>query len=669
MPSQFKRSFRLFFLLVCLSLNAWSNNAAYLSRQQQLIDSTLQNSGPSGITLILQAYRNIPIDTANLNSRLVGGPGDDFSIIQWVRFLCLTNGRYDQTILPVLYSVPYWITNGATTRGYWSENHMIMWMSSDWLLHEKFGKPVDSCLRKRLVHYLDLKINYGFYEFLSSTYSPFTLSGLLNLADFSQDPEISTKAAVAARKLLHAMLLPTTDLGIYYSTSGRGYPEVFENAYGRSISYVIYLLTGFGPVPSSISIAGSFLATSSLEVDSVINAYSSQVDTVLHIGHSLDSGFVINSGMSAIDKTVFQWSSGSYFHPLVVSETVQLLSDSNMWNHTDFRIFSVLAPYVTPQDAPVVAESLGSISKSSVICREDVAIFKHHEVALSSALDLWKGKVGFQQYPCVAAVGTASVYTASGEVKPDWNQRNRNNANIHLPYVMQKKNVALMMYRPEPVNPLVGTAFSFKDVALHFKDSEFDEVTDNGLWLIGRQSNNYVAVKRNCIGTINGLRACPSSAGQAWALVVGDSAMYGGFNAFQTAVQQSRFEERWYFDSLSRQTVYYAKVVFDSTSIEHAWGVDSIVASDGPAIQKAGSLRLYPNPATDLLIIGTEGLNGKLQSCSVFNALGQKLAIEDAFSFEGSAWTLNCSPLSPGLYELQIKTETGSYSSRFIKRE
>jgi hypothetical protein len=42
-------------------------------------------------------------------------------------------------------------------------------------------------LRKRLIHCLDLNINYGFYEFLSTTYHKFTFGALLNLIDFATD--------------------------------------------------------------------------------------------------------------------------------------------------------------------------------------------------------------------------------------------------------------------------------------------------------------------------------------------------------------------------------------------------------------------------------------------------------------------------------------------------
>jgi hypothetical protein len=125
-----------------------------------------------------------------------------------MRVLCLSNGLYSDSLLPHMLSVPYWVNYGDTLRGYWSENHMIMWMSTDWLLHERFGKPIDNRLRTRLVHYLHLKNDYGFYEFFSPVYAPYCLSGLLNLADFAQDAEIKSLAQSAAQRLLRELRLP-----------------------------------------------------------------------------------------------------------------------------------------------------------------------------------------------------------------------------------------------------------------------------------------------------------------------------------------------------------------------------------------------------------------------------------------------------------------------------
>jgi hypothetical protein len=189
--------------------NYAQNSVAYEQRRTAYINTALSNFNGDAITI--QAYQGVPVNLPSLyalTSTITTKSTVDFDIVKLVRVLCLSSGQYDTIILPALNSIPFWLTKSDTLRGYWSENHMIQWMSSDWLLHERYNKTVDANLDYRLRHYLRMKVKYGFYEFFSSTYAPYCLSGLLNLADFAQDTEIKTLATQAAQRLLADTLLP-----------------------------------------------------------------------------------------------------------------------------------------------------------------------------------------------------------------------------------------------------------------------------------------------------------------------------------------------------------------------------------------------------------------------------------------------------------------------------
>ncbi|MEM7040190.1 MAG: hypothetical protein AAF570_24695, partial [Bacteroidota bacterium] len=450
-----------------------------------------------------------------------------------------------------------------------------MWMSSDWLLHEKYGRSIDGNLRNRLVHYLELKNEYGFYEFNSSTYAGYTLSGLLNLADFATDTQIKSLATSAAERLLEEeILLLANDEGVFFPTAGRNYYSKYDNPYGHNHNSLIWLLTGRGERPERASHAGAFLSTTSMDLDDVIDSWSADVDTLLHIGHTLDSGFTINAGQADVDRTMFQWSSGGYFHPDVALESGYMIRDSNMWDHVDFETLKIINTFFDVDSFQVVAEGLDFMSKSSVISGQDIAVFKRGGVTLSSAQDFWPGKVGYQQYPWMANVGTTAVFTATGPPEPDWYDRSRDNANSHLPYVEQDGNVALIMYWPEDVPALFQALLGIEDesVALHFRDSDFDQVVEDSLWLMGQLGENYVGVRRRCEDVVGGIRACDSLPGQAWVCVVGDSTMYGSFSNFQNLIGQAQFSEQWYHDANDQEWVFFASVTFDNTTISHAWG-------------------------------------------------------------------------------------------------
>lgn len=648
-------------LLICLfvSQSIIANDTTYLNRLQAYRDSALLEVGEIDIVAI-QAFNTGVVDTnliRNTLNRIQGGSTFDFQLVKLVRVMFLTNGDYDNMIMAALDTVPFWLTKGDTVRGYWSENHTIMWMSSDWLLHEKFGKAIDSGLRQRLVHYLNLKIKYGFYEFYSPTYAPYCFSGLVNLADFAQDPQIKSLATQAAVRLLRDLLLMTNDKGAMFAVAGRAYPGNYEGPYKRNHAHLIYLLTGKGDKPSTTSHSGSFLCTSTLEVDSIVSTFTTTLDTTYHLGHSIDSSLIINSVLRPLDKVISQWSSGLYFHPKVAFETGSLLRDSMLWHHVDFAEFIAFENF-GPADIQLIAESLPAISMSSPICGQQISLFKRNSVTLSSIYDFWKGKVGYQQYPVMANLGTTAVYTGSGLVKEDWTDRSSNNQNDHLPYVAQSSNVALIMYRAEENNILLKS----KDVALHFNDADFDEVRNAGLWVLGRQGESYVAARRYCDSIINNVRACGVTRGQSWVIVVGDSSMYNNFNNFESLVNQSQFTDSWYYDSINEQSVYYASITFDTTTIDYAWRVDSLINSIRE-VPTVGGFKLYPNPTQSEVTIELEN-NNLPATISVYNMVGQVIYTEQTTEaiqrIATSAWP-------EGLYMIQIEQGGQRYMQKLMK--
>ncbi|MCG3164729.1 MAG: hypothetical protein POELPBGB_00488 [Bacteroidia bacterium] len=647
------------FLLLIAVMNmlffqvATATNPDFEQRRTAYINTALANPSPDVITI--QAYQNGTVDAGYLNSLLAGietGTTSDFDIVKLIRVLYFTNGTYDSEILPVLNSVPYWLTKDEAQRTYWSENHLIMWMGSDWLLHERYGRAIDPTLEQRLKHYLNMKVQYGFYEFFSSVYAPYCLTGLLNLADFAEDTEIKTLAAQAAQLLLKDILMITNDKGVFFPAAGRNYFGKYDSPYGQNHNNLIYLLTGFGDAPGGASHAGGFLASSTLDVDAVIDSWTAELDTVYSIGHTLEESFALNSALTDVDRILAQWSGGAYFHPLVALESGHLIEDSNLWNHVDMSAFAQFQS-LNVEDFPTLAVGASAISKSSVIMGQNVAIFKHNAVTLSSVQDFWKGKVGYQQMPVVANLGTTAVLTASGEVVA-FDERGDANENSHLPYVKQQSNVALVMYRPDPTLPFFGQTET--SVTLRWMEADFDETRTSGNWLLGREDNGYIGVRRSCTTQINNMIACDNPEGQTWVFMVGDSAMYGNFDNFQSVIDASQFEEEWYLDTVSDQWVYYAGITIDTISIDYAWNQDSSSTGIFSAADTEPDFNVYPNPATDKVTIDLTALEKEEGSITVVNAIGETVFAESKPTVTSNVFTLNTAGWVRGVYFFTVKS-------------
>jgi hypothetical protein len=78
------------------------------------------------------------------------------------------------------------------------------------------------------------------------------------------------------------------------------------------------------------------------------------------------------------------------------------------------------------------------------------------------------------------------------------------------------------------------------------------------------------------------------------------------------------------------------------------------------------TLKLYPNPVTDILNVETELKSDTYEL--IVNDINGRLLIREEKIQNGNGLTLNLEDLVPGLYLLQLKTDQGTVFGKFIKR-
>ena len=650
----------LLFSFIILSLSFGIQAQTYQQRQQQYIDSVVANDYENAI--MIQAFNGAPVNQQRLDDiydQFDTRSTIDFSLVELVRVIFLSDGQYDTQIEMQMSTLPFWINDGDTLRNFWTENHMIMWMSCEWLMHEKFGWQIEPELKQRLIHYLNLKMDVGFYEYFSSTYFPYTLSGLLNLADFTEDEEIRSKSESVARKLLSGLLIMTNSDGVFYPAAGRNYSGRYDSPYGDTHQAIIYLISGKGPCPSNNVSRADFFATSQIDFSNIESDFIADVDTILSFGHSPEDALYKHDSLHYVDELMMHWSSGMYFHPYIAEESGRLLLDSNFWGHVDFTDLSLLADF-PPQQYEAMAIEFDELTVSRTDSKADIAVFKNNQIVLTSLQDYWKGKIGFQQWPIAANVGGTCVYTASGQVEPNWGDRNNSNFNEHLPYIAQEGNVALVMYRPQPVSPFLP--YGNKDVALHWRDNDFDSVDENGNWIFGQKDENYIAVRRACVGEINGVRACETEGGQTWVFIIGNDDMYTDYSSFQNLVSQSTFDENWSVNG-NQDSTYYASIDFDGSMIEYSWGPEPPFTSVEEL--STGDLTTYPNPNNGLFNVLLPESQSHEFEIEVFDALGNMMIRETVG--QQSQFNIDLESASDGIYFIRLRSENGIWSGRFMK--
>lgn len=501
--------------------------------------------GAANGDLMVLAFEGINFTLAALNRTLDSGPGpeddygiwhretSDFAIIELVRIMILS-GMYNDTILPVIELIPFWMNKGESVRCYWSENHMAMWMSSSQLLHEHYGWPLpDPSHRKRLIRFLEVHRDFGYYEFLSTTYMRFTLSGLLNLYDFTFDQELKDLAEAAINRMIVDVLRVTTSAGTFFPISGRSGNGAMLQPYQGSAQKVLSILTGLGEFPTSVNGGAAFIATTTFNFSSAISTYSDTVNVVFPIGLTLSQQDATYAGQDYFDKVVFQWSQGAYFDKSsnIAVETFETIKNFDMWESRffkDYKDFNFLPSSL----AGTAAALLECLSGSSLLAGTGI-IYRHKNAMLTSMQEYHGGLKGYQQHPLMSTTGTLTIFTQGGEANPDFRDRKELTLNPQLPSVRQVDNVALILYNPHPDLSFFG--YDLDGINLYWPEADFDEVVENGRWLFAREGQAYVAVYRHCVKRVNTLWHCTDQM-QQWAIVVGHEDLHGGFSNFTNVV-------------------------------------------------------------------------------------------------------------------------------------
>lgn len=561
----------------------------FIARRDAYIDATGTENN-----LVLDAYMGVPISEERIAAKmetLLEDKNPDFTLIELIRIINFTDA-YDDQILPVISQLPYWLPEDDGTRVYTSENHMIMWMSAQWLLEQKTGVIQSDELRTRLKHWLELKRDYGYYEFFSLTYLPYSLGGIINLVDFAEDEEIKELARQAALVLLHDLVLATNSQGIFMPVSGRAYPGKYRGkSYGSTTQRIAAILTGVGPkaLPGGNGPVPAF-ATTSLDVSPVLAAYSENVNVSYRIGHSSSESAVdtLHGHLNEDDKAIFQMSAGAYAHPNFVADTLALTAKYNINSKLADDFAQIIASL---EDILSLGSSIGgSLTKSSLLMDQTIDIYKDGSAMLSSVQSYNGGRAGWQQFPWMATTGTQAIFTSSGEGRGGWDV-GQQMANTHLPDVKQNGNVALITYKADTNLHLIsravdlfvnnGIEFDTK-VNLYWPDENFDETASYGNWIFAREGDGYIAVYRHCTDTesitetkdgqdvVNVFYSCDDRE-QVWASVAGSAASYNSFSNFISVVSQAEIQSEWNWSWSKFKHVWQTTLNVDGVRISKDW--------------------------------------------------------------------------------------------------
>jgi len=436
----------------------------------------------------------------------------DFAMTSLVRLYLMNAGTGKLTleqkaaIKDAILNWKFWLDEPNTTYvEMWTENHQILNHSIEYLAGQTFPDEVFTNngqtgrwhmehARALLLQWIELRARTGFSEWDSETYYPEDLAPLLNLVDFANDPEVSTRAAMMVDVILFDVAVDSF-YGQFATSSGRITAGSIKSA----------LAWGQGKFTSTSNMGAVALATSKkYEVPPVIQvlAIDTPEEYLNYERHSFnfEDASVYGMDVNNINDIPRFWGMGEFTIPQVIDQTITTADTWDLWHYPDFKDLKDIAKILqTIHGLPLASRLLDPDPNGVYMGEVNKVTYRTPDYMLSSAQSFRPGEKGYQQHIWQATLSPyAVVFTNNPDsMRSDDSQRPSYwMGNGRQPRTAQYKNLLIAMYdipryKSAP-RPLEARHYAFTHA--YFPKWAFDEVIEQDGWVFGRIGDGYVAL-------------------------------------------------------------------------------------------------------------------------------------------------------------------------------
>jgi hypothetical protein len=430
-------------------------------------------------------------------------------------------------------SFKYWWTEPTPpgiidSQYYWTENHLVIYLANEYIAGQTFpdevfgnsgmtGRQHMDHARPLLLQWMSLRARFGFSEWLSNVYWMEDLKGLLLLADWSDDPEL-TKWSSALLDVMFVELASHLQDGSFGSTHGRSYLKDKMTARTEDTYAMAKMVFDDTPTDFQNVDNASLLATARRyrppEVARVIaksaesgvtrQRQSLPIDPFEPIGPDPAPAY----GLSYDDPMVW-WSMGAQFAWQVVPLSIDLITTYELLDTDLFQDLSVLKPIIENSTIPelqTLAQSLAYAVNAPLSSEVNTYTWRSPDVMLSTAQSWRPGQRTEQGHITQATLDPdALVFTTHPALPPPvTEQAARSDSQSQYwtgqgstPRSLQHERVNVSIYAPQyensPGNPIPYLQYQNLTHAF-FPTEHFDEVVEHEGWVIGRRGDGYVAL-------------------------------------------------------------------------------------------------------------------------------------------------------------------------------
>ena len=431
-----------------------------------------------------------------------------------------------------IHSFKYWWTEPTPdgiidSQYYWTENHLIIFLANEFIAGQAYPDTVFSNSgmtgREHMEHasplllkWMSLRARFGFSEWLSNVYWMEDLKGLLLLADWSEDEEI-TKWSSALLDIMFVELASHLQNGSFGATHGRSYLKDkmtarTEDTYALAKMVFDDTPTGYENIDNASLLATARryrppevarVIASSDETSVVRQRQSLPIDPHEPISPDPQPAY----GLPYDDPMVW-WSMGAQFPWQVVPLSIDLITTYELLDTDLFQDLGALRPIIESSTIPQLQDlalTLATAVNAGLSSEANSYTWRSPDVMLSTAQDWRKGQRSEQGHINQATLDPDALVFTTHPAKPppaDAAEARSNSSyywtgQASAPRSLQHERVNVSIYAPQydntPGSPI--SYLEYENITHAFFPTEhFDEVVEQDGWVIGRKGDGYVAL-------------------------------------------------------------------------------------------------------------------------------------------------------------------------------
>lgn len=365
-------------------------------------------------------------------------PSNESSDMKLVgRVPLIINNRWVDVAQTLINQFKFWYHDNMfeTSQVFWSENHYIMYTSSELVLREFLGMEIPDYLHQRIKCFLKLKSSLGFSEWLSPVYLPFTIAGLLNIYDHSKVEAYRTLANKCLNRLALQLLTASLLDGSVVSPSGRSYARHRQTTRnGHIANFINYLVNRekptYNPSDPEQALKTVMASTTWKPSDKVYENFEvGPLDIDLTISPRwTDLIMFLDSYNPSSDIYVsLLWNYGAYFplHLRSLSMILKHMDDVKLWKHPHFKALSgsrtflkfIFSTDITAYILFYICSLyvVKSYALAGLLTDAQLRVHREGKVLMSSLMNYNPGLPCFQQWPWAINLNGIPIWCAFGK--------------------------------------------------------------------------------------------------------------------------------------------------------------------------------------------------------------------------------------------------------------